>query len=264
MSDKNISYLSNNYEYFIDSNFNLNNLVSVDNQSIEISSDIAYLANNLNKDNYFFENKKKIESSIAKNLVLNKYFKYTVKKGDNLEKIAKSFGLNVKEIKNINNLKNDKIIAGKTLLIPSNVKITAKIDKSKKQYISIKPTYVSALTEINGLLIPTDGINQKQIHSNNGVDISTDCGTPVYAAVDGIVIEAKSSGYNSGYGNYILIQHKNFETLYGHLSRVFVNVGDNISKGELIGLVGNTGYTIGATGCHLHFETRGLKNPLAQ
>ncbi|GIW65603.1 MAG: hypothetical protein KatS3mg094_122 [Candidatus Parcubacteria bacterium] len=203
--------------------------------------------------------------SIAENLVINnnKYLKYMVKKGDNLEKIAKSFGLSVKEIKNINNLKNDKIIAGKILLIPSNVKITAKINNNEKKY-KIKPEYVSALTEINGLLIPTDGINQKHVHSNNGVDISTDCGMPVYSAADGIVIKAESSGYNGGYGNYILIQHRNFETLYGHLSRVFVNSGDNVSKGELIGLVGNTGYTIGLTGCHLHFETRGLKNPLSK
>ncbi|GIW66936.1 MAG: hypothetical protein KatS3mg095_0834 [Candidatus Parcubacteria bacterium] len=213
-------------------------------------------------------NKEKIiiEKAIAENIVINKnqYFKYKIKPGDNLEKIARKFGLKINDIKNLNNLKNDKIIAGTILLIPQNVKITAKIPQNTtKNYYKPQAKYVSALEEVNGLLIPTDGLNQRKIHSNNGVDISTDCGTPVYSASDGIVIEAKY-GYNSGYGNYILIQHKNFETLYGHLSRIFVEEGIKVNKGELIGLVGNTGFTIGKTGCHLHFETRGLKNPLAQ
>lgn len=77
------------------------------------------------------------------------------------------------------------------------------------------------------------------------------------------MITAKK-GYNSGYGNYILIQHNNFETLYGHLSDIYVNEGDYVKKGELIATVGNTGFTLGITGCHLHFETHGLKNPLSR
>jgi len=78
-----------------------------------------------------------------------------------------------------------------------------------------------------------------------------------------MVIKA-TRGWNSGYGNYILIQHDKFETLYGHLQEILVNEGTFVNKGDLIGYVGNTGYVIGKTGCHLHFETRGLKNPLAR
>jgi len=192
------------------------------------------------------------------------YFKYKIKKGESLEKIAKKFGISVSKIKEINNINNDKILAGQYLLLPNSVKVNVVIDNKPKNIIKAKPVYFDSLKEINGILTPTLGLNQGIIHGNNGVDISTDCGTPVYAAYNGIVIKAVRGGWNGGYGNYILIQHNNFETLYGHLQEILVEEGTFVNKGELIGYVGNTGYVIGKTGCHLHFETRGLKNPLAR
>jgi murein DD-endopeptidase MepM/ murein hydrolase activator NlpD len=84
----------------------------------------------------------------------------------------------------------------------------------------------------------------------------------VYAANSGTVVES-SDGWNGGYGNYIIIKHSNGSySLYGHLSLRLVSIGDTVDKGELIGYVGNTGYTVGPTGCHLHFEIRGASNPL--
>jgi len=82
-----------------------------------------------------------------------------------------------------------------------------------------------------------------------GVDISVPFGTRVEVAADGIVLEA---GPESGYGNEILIDHGyGLTTKYGHLSRIFVVVGQELKRGQIIGAVGMTGKT---TGPHLHYE----------
>jgi len=70
---------------------------------------------------------------------------------------------------------------------------------------------------------------------------------------------SKSSGWNGGYGKYIVISHDNgTQTLYSHLSETAVSAGVKVSQGQTIGYMGNTGKS---TGTHLHFEIRGAKNP---
>lgn len=84
---------------------------------------------------------------------------------------------------------------------------------------------------------------------HNGMDIAAPKGTPVYATAEGIVT---STAYQSGLGNLIIIDHGNgYTTSYGHLSKVMVATGHRVNRGELIGLVGSTGYS---TGPHLHYE----------
>ena len=86
---------------------------------------------------------------------------------------------------------------------------------------------------------------------HNGVDIAHNTGDPVYSAFDGVVKECQ---YVNGYGNKITVQHEdNIETIYAHLSKFEINVGDTVKKGDLIGRVGSTGRS---TGPHLHFEVR--------
>ena len=97
------------------------------------------------------------------------------------------------------------------------------------------------------------------LHGYNGVDFGAPLGTPVFASAGGTVIIAKSSGWNGGYGEYVVVSHPNgTQTLYGHLSAVTVYEGQVIVRGELIGNVGTTGKS---TGPHLHFEVRGARNP---
>jgi len=73
------------------------------------------------------------------------------------------------------------------------------------------------------------------------------------------VIEVKTSGYNGGYGLYLKIQHDNgTSTLYSHLSSISVTNGQYVNQGQIIGKMGTTGKS---TGCHLHFEVIGAKNP---
>ena len=84
---------------------------------------------------------------------------------------------------------------------------------------------------------------------HSGVDISVPFGTRVEAGGDGIVLEA---AWDSGYGNAIVVDHGyGMTTKYGHLSKIFVVVGQEVKRGQVIGAVGMTGRT---TGPHLHYE----------
>ena len=90
-----------------------------------------------------------------------------------------------------------------------------------------------------------------------GVDISVPFGTRVEAAADGIVLEA---GPESGYGNEILIDHGyGLTAKYGHLSKIFVVVGQVLKRGQVIGAVGMTGKS---TGPHLHYEVHVKDTPV--
>ncbi len=86
---------------------------------------------------------------------------------------------------------------------------------------------------------------------HTGVDIGASSGSSIVAGADGKVIAA---GYNSAYGNYIIIDHGGgLSTLYGHMSAFVAHNGDQVTAGQEIGKVGSTGLS---TGPHLHFEVR--------
>jgi len=85
---------------------------------------------------------------------------------------------------------------------------------------------------------------------HTGLDFSADIGTEIYATGDG-TIEAVDSKL-SGYGHHVIIQHGyGFESLYAHMSKVIVRPGEKVTRGQVIGYVGNTG---ASTGPHLHYE----------
>ncbi|MGH7728924.1 MAG: M23 family metallopeptidase, partial [Vulcanimicrobiaceae bacterium] len=86
---------------------------------------------------------------------------------------------------------------------------------------------------------------------HTGIDIGAPMGATVTAAAAGRIIYA---GWYGGYGNAIIIDHGGeTSTLYGHLSQIFVSVGQEVERGQAIGAVGSTGMS---TGPHLHFEIR--------
>lgn len=86
---------------------------------------------------------------------------------------------------------------------------------------------------------------------HHGIDIAGNIGDPIFAAESGF---ASLVSYNSIYGNYMKLNHgKGVETLYGHCDVMFIKEGDYVTKGQIIGKIGNTGRS---TGPHLHFEVR--------
>ena len=94
-------------------------------------------------------------------------------------------------------------------------------------------------------------------HHHSGNDIAPSMtgvdGDNILSVADGKVVISKinSGGLSSGYGNYVLIQHDGWCTLYGHLSKRIVRVGQIVKAGQIIGTMGNTG---SSTATHLHFQ----------
>lgn len=91
----------------------------------------------------------------------------------------------------------------------------------------------------------------RRMKMHKGLDIAAPKGTPVVASAAGVV---SFVGRKGGYGKTVVIDHGNeITTLYGHNSRLLVEEGDRVTKGQVIAKVGNTGRS---TGAHLHYEVR--------
>ncbi len=99
----------------------------------------------------------------------------------------------------------------------------------------------------------------RKLHT--GIDFSAPRGTPIQATGDGVVVAVKHS--NRGYGKHVIIDHGyGYKTLYGHMSRIDVKVGQKVKKGQQIGLIGSTG-TSTAPHCHYEVWYKGKKvNPI--
>jgi murein DD-endopeptidase MepM/ murein hydrolase activator NlpD len=94
----------------------------------------------------------------------------------------------------------------------------------------------------------------KVMKLHTGMDFTAKEGTEVYATGDGIVTAVEK--LYTGYGHHVIIKHGyGYETLYAHLSKIMVRPGQKVKRGEVIGLIGNTGTSVGA---HLHYEV--IKN----
>jgi murein DD-endopeptidase MepM/ murein hydrolase activator NlpD len=215
---------------------------------------------------------------------------YTIKKDDTLSGIAREFGVSMDTICGSNNLSSyDFIREGKKLKIPNKDGILHKIEKgqnintiTKKYKISIEKIYTENNIKnfdfispgdyiflpdakpqniIPGFLWPVAG--KKRITCSFGWRMNPiEGGRQYHQGVDiGCVFQdiravkygrVAYTGWMGGYGNIIIIAHPNgWKSLYGHLSRIYVNKGQSVKQGQSIGRGGNTGYS---TGPHLHFE----------
>ena len=187
---------------------------------------------------------------------------HTVKRGETLWRIAKTYGINLQTLAELNNIDNlSRIKSGQKIFIPgaSHTKKVAvfakksppaapKIIKEKRGFIwPVRGKVVSKFGVINGLRY-------------EGIEIAAPLGTPVKASRDGKVVY---EGRLKGYGNLVIIKHKNyFNTIYAYNQTNLVSLGRKVKKGETIASVGNTGRS---SDPRLHFQIRKknqARNPL--
>ena len=187
----------------------------------------------------------------------------TVTKDMTLNGLSKKYNSDKADIASFNGIAQDSdLTVGDQIFIPDGVMMSDEGgDKPvKNSHVNKKYYETHKLPAIIGYFMnPMPGARLTQgLHDGNAVDIAMPKGTPVRAAASGSIIFARY-GYNGGYGNLIIISHPNgTTTLYGHLSRVDVSVGDHVSQGDVIGAEGSTGRS---TGPHLHFLIKGAQNP---
>ena len=103
----------------------------------------------------------------------------------------------------------------------------------------------------------TSGFGRRWGRAHEGIDLAGAHGSPILATADGVVVKA---GWENGYGQMVEIRHPyGLSTLYGHMSKIRVSVGQKVSRGDQIGDMGNTGRS---TGTHLHYEVHVSGTPV--
>jgi len=200
---------------------------------------------------------------------------HTIKKGDTLKKIATKYNADAIEIARFNGVTDETLVVGVDIIvpngeIPSVKKTTTTKTPSKNTSGNILNIFSGNGKGTSPLIsgyggssagsyyrAPVRCIITQGLHGKNGIDIGCRLGTPILAAAEGTVIAAKT-GWSGGYGNMVIISHPNgTQTVYGHMSKIYVSAGQYVADGETIGTTGNTGQS---TGPHLHFEIRGARN----
>ncbi len=137
----------------------------------------------------------------------------------------------------------------------------AEINEQLKYYPDYNPAKGKISYTFGNHFEKVDGKTVTKFH--RGLDICNGNGGPIYACAEGTVTEVHLTDDGTGLGYYVRINHGNgYETLYGHLKSACVKVGQTVTKGQQIGMMGRTGC---ATGTHVHLEIRlngELQDPL--
>ncbi len=173
---------------------------------------------------------------------------YTVKKnGETPATIAEKYKVNAEKCASANYVSLDtELKAGTSLFIPD-----AELDWATRQEINgdlfKKPLHTRYwLSSSYGWRDSPFNAGKRTFHG--GIDMASNTGTPIYAALDGTVTAV---GYNATYGNYVIItHHSGYKTLYGHMKSTACRKGNFVYTNTVIGYVGSTGMS---TGPHLHF-----------
>jgi len=182
----------------------------------------------------------------------------SVKKGENLKNLSARFKVSINDIVRVNRLVNSNDLrSGSQLYIPGNhselAKIAYAIQDVQKKKIKTKakfiwPTDIKNVTSIFGMRMHP--IYQRMIF-HQGIDLSGTTGTKLYSPADGRVFYRDVI---RGYGKVVIIKHEEgYSSVFAHLSRYNVRMGEWVDQGEVIGYMGATGRV---TGPHLHFEMR--------
>lgn len=180
---------------------------------------------------------------------------YKVKSGDTIFSVAKTYQANAQAIIDFpfNDIGDDFALkTGSTLIIPDGAP-PEKAKPAPTQYLAQGQKQDFGIADLGSSQFgwpASGGITQYFSWYHPGIDIANLAGGPIHASDSGTIVHA--SWDSSGYGNMILVDHGNgYVTRYGHLSVIYVSVGQKVTKGEVLGMMGSTGRS---TGTHLHFE----------
>lgn len=186
---------------------------------------------------------------------------HKVKRGETIYRIAKSYGIPVRELMEVNDLRDprqlevgmDLFVPGATLVreVPPLPPGTVPEREPPEPEASAAAHYGSGSLRwpVKGVLYSRFGVRQGQRH--DGIDISAPEGTGIGAAASGTVIY---TGAQAGYGAIVILRHESgLLTLYAHASEILVGQGERVDAGHPIAKVGRSGRT---SGPHLHFEVR--------
>lgn len=192
---------------------------------------------------------------------------HEISQGDTLWSISREYGIGVAALKEANpNLKSRALRVGAKVYLPFETTEEWKRQYSFSEYRKASysrgpsayedPSDSTFVWPLKGVL--SSGFGWRRGRRHHGIDIAAPKGKPIRAARGGHVVYAGSG--ISGYGNLIVIRHMgSYATVYGHLSKIQVERGQFVPKGEVIGLVGSTGHS---TNPHLHFEIREGRLPV--
>jgi len=176
---------------------------------------------------------------------------HKVKEGETVYSIAKKYKTDPQKIVNFpfndfSDLDTFALNVGQTLIVPDGV-----MPEAAPIRYAIPPSIIAGGT--GQYIWPVGGaITQYPVWYHMAVDIANPSAPGIAAADTGIVTLADYMRY--GYGNHIVIDHGNgYQTLYAHLSEIYIKAGDRVARGQTIGRMGSTGRS---TGMHLHFEVR--------
>jgi lipoprotein NlpD len=179
---------------------------------------------------------------------------HVVRRGETVYHIARVYGVSVRSLMDVNHLSDSRDLrVGQSLLIPGAYSY-ASLGNSAESATDALWDVPRAPRQFGWPLwsgAVSSGFGMRHGAMHDGVDISAPFGTPVHAADAGVVV---FTGKINGYGNTVIIRHTDrYVTVYGHNSRILVNEGSAVTRGQSIAEVGTSGRT---TGPNLHFEVR--------
>jgi murein DD-endopeptidase MepM/ murein hydrolase activator NlpD len=179
---------------------------------------------------------------------------HEVQRGETVYSIAKKYQSNPQAVVDFpfNSFANDEtfsLAVGQTLIVPDGV-------KPKAEPAAPRPTVYLAQTDVQtggggSFIWPTSGrITQRYVWYHRGLDVANKNAPAIVASQGGRISAVIYGRY--GYGNHVVVDHGNgYQTLYGHMNKIYVTANQQVSSGQALGQMGSTGRS---TGVHLHFE----------
>lgn len=198
----------------------------------------------------------------ARNIQIDSYLKiptisgilYTAKGSEDIESVAKKFGVDAEKCAAVNNLQVASLLEEEQTIFVPDAKLDAETVQKINGDLFKKPIHAKWYRSSSFGWRSNPFTGSRSYH--NGIDMACPRGTSIYSAMAGKVT---STGFSPVYGNYVIVSHHSgYKTLYGHMDSILCIKNQFVDSGTVLGRVGSTGMS---TGPHLHFTV--YKNNVA-